>query len=212
MRLLVNGPLRLCGALTVLLAWLFCFSCSGPQADFKLETASPNGQYKVKLEGRGEPPNARFGEFQRQVVTLETTRDAQVVAADGRFFSDDSWDVYFLQRYPVREWVNNSTLRFGDLTHKGQFQDRLIVTNRTGKQFDLVIVHYGKYEMFFVYDLAAGKQVELNASPQLDKEYPASSVYYQAFAKLVRVTGNVNGPGRTKDSANPTTLAVDIVE
>lgn len=175
-----------------------------------MDTSSPDGRYKVKLEGRGEPPNAGIGEFQKQVVTLETTRDAQVVAADPRFFEDDVLDVYFLRRYPVREWLNNSTLRFGDLTAKDQFQDHLVITNRTAKQLDLVIVHYGKYELFFVYDLAPGKQVELNASPQLYTETPASSVYYQAFTNLVQVTGNVNGPKRTKDSANPTTLVVDI--
>src|SRR5215211_1053047 len=117
-------------ALAVLLAALFCSSC-GVAASFKFETASPNGRYKVKLEGRGEPPSAGLGEFQRQIVTLETTRDGQVVLADGGFFREDNLDVYFLDRYPVREWLNDSILRFGDLPTKDPFQDRLNVTNRT---------------------------------------------------------------------------------
>lgn len=210
MRLLMNEPLRISGIVTVLLVHVFSFSCSGSDANFKFETASPDGRYKVKLEGHGEPSQAEDGEFQRQIVTLQTTRDAQVVAADEKFFREDNLDVYFLDRYPVHEWVNNSTLRFGDAADKDRFNDRLVVTNRTNTPFDLVIVKYGKYEMFFIYDLAPGKQVELNASPQIYRETPAWNVHYRAFANGLPITGNVNGPERTKDSSTPLNLTVDI--
>lgn len=212
MRLLKNGSVRVCAALPLVVAWLVCFSCSTPPVDFKLETSSPDGQYRVKLEGRGEPPNAGVGEFQRQIATLEAARNAQVVAADGAFFREDSLDSYFLQRFPLHEWVNNSVLRFGDAASRDRFRDLLIVTNRTGKQFDLVILRYGKYEMFFIYDFPPAKRLELNASPQLETETVASSVYYQAYLKGVYQPGNVTGPPRDKESATPLTLTVDIVD
>jgi hypothetical protein len=210
MRLLKNNS-PLPRALAVLLAAVFCSSC-GVEASFTFETASPNGRYKVKLEGRGEPPSAGLGEFQRQIVTLETTRDGQVVLADGGFFREDNLDVYFLDRYPVREWLSDSVLRFGDVSTKDPFQDRLNVTNRTNKTFDLVILRYGKYEMFFLYDFAPGSEVELNASPQLHRETPAWNAYYQAYVKGVPVTGGASGPERSKENAGPMTLTVDIVD
>ena len=210
MRLLKNNS-PFPRALPLLLVALFWSAC-GVEASFKWETASPNGRYKVKLEGRGEPPSAGLGELQRQIVTLETTRDGEVVLSDGGFFREDNLDVYFLDRYPVREWLSDSVLRFGDVSTKDPFQDRLNVTNRTNKTFDLVILRYGKYEMFFLYDFAPGSEVELNASPQLHRETPAWNAYYQAYVKAVPVTGGASGPERSKENAGPMTLTVDIVD
>src|SRR5690349_8471955 len=138
---------------------LICLSACGPAAAFKIETASPGGQYHLKLEGRGEPLGSGIADLQRQVVTLESNKGSRVVATDNRFFVEDSGD-FFRQRYPAYEWVNDLTLRFGDGSPGDRFQDRLIVTNRTDKLLDLVILHYGKYELFFIYDLGPGKQLE----------------------------------------------------
>ena len=155
---------RLTGRLALLFLSLLCLPACGPAAAFKIDTASPGGQYRLKLDGRGEPPNAGLGELQRQVVTLESDKGSQIIATDNRFFVEDSGD-FFLQRYPAYEWVNESTLRLGDRSPRDPFHDRLIVTNRTDQSLDLVIIHYGKYELFFIHDLGPGKQLELNAAP-----------------------------------------------
>lgn len=194
----------------LLLFSLICLPACGPAAAFKIDTASPGGQYHLKLEGRGEPPNARIGELQRQVVTLESEKGSQVVATDNRFFVEDSGD-FFLQRYPAYEWVNDSILRLGDRSPKDRFQDRLIVTNRRDQPFDLVILRYGKYEMFFIYDLGPGKQLELNAAPQLATGLPATDAFYQAYSNgLVLTSNTVKAPPRSQDEPGPVSVPVDI--
>ena len=115
---------------------LICLPACGPAAAFKIETTSPGGQYRLELEGRGEPANAGVADLQRQVVTLKSDKGSRVVATDDRFFIEDTGD-FFLQRYPAHEWVNDSTLRFGDRSPGDRFQDRLIVTNRRDQPFDL---------------------------------------------------------------------------
>lgn len=189
---------------------LICLPACGPAAAFKIDTASPGGQYRLKLEGRGEPPNAGLGDLQRQVVTLESDKGSQVVATDNRFFVEDSGD-FFLQRYPAYEWVNDSTLRLGDRSPKDRFRDRLIVTNRTDQLLDLVILRYGKYEMFFIYDLSPGKQLELNAAPQLATGLPATDATYQAYSNGHASTPvSVKAPPRSTDAPGPVSVTIDI--
>jgi len=196
--------------LALLFFSLTCLPACGPAAAFKIDTASPGGQYRLKLEGRGEPPNAGIGDSQRQVVTLESYKGSQVVATDNRFFVEDTGD-FFRQRYPAYEWVNDSTLRLGDRLPKDRFQDRLIVTNRTDQPLDFVIVRYGKYEMFFIYDLSPGKQLELNAAPQIASGLPATDVFYQVYSNgHASTSGTVKAPPRSTEPSGPVAVNVDI--
>jgi hypothetical protein len=188
---------------------LICLPACGPAVAFKIDTASPGGQYRLKLEGRGEPPSAGIGELQRQVVTLESAKGSQIVATDKRFFVEDSGD-FFRQRYPAYEWVNDSTLRLGDRSPKDRFQDRLIVTNRTDKLLDFVILRYGKYELFFIYDLGPGKQLELNAMPQIATGLPATDAFYQAYSNGQATSGSVKAPPRSTDAPGPVDVTIDI--
>ena len=203
MRLLTRWPV-------LLFLSLICLPACGPAAAFKIDTVSPGGQYRLKLEGRGEAPNAGPGELQRQVVTLESEKGSQIVATDNRFFVEDTGD-FFRQRYPAHEWVNDSTLRLGDRSPKDRFQDRLIVTNRTDQPLDLVILRYGKYEMFFIYDLDPGKQLELNAAPQIASGLPATDAFYQAYSNgHASTSGTAKAPSRSTEPVGPVNVNVDI--
>lgn len=207
MRLLEGRPTRW---LALLFLSLICLPACRPAAAFKIDTVSPGGQYRLKLEGRGEPPTAGVTDLQRQVVTLEGDKGSQVIATDDRFFVEDTGD-FFLQRYPAHEWVNDSTLRLGDRSPKDRFQDRLIVTNRRDQTFDLVVLRYGKYELFFIYDLGPGKQLELNAAPQLATGLPATDAFYQAYSNgHVLTTETVKAPSRSEDAPGPVSVPVDI--
>jgi len=195
---------------TLLFLSLICLPACGPAAAFKIDTASPGGQYHLKLEGRGEPPNAGVADLERQVVTLESDKGSQVIATDKRFFVEDTGD-FFLQRYPAHEWVNDSTLRLGDRSPRDRFQDRLIVTNRRDQPFDLVILRYGKHELFFIYDLGPGKQLELNAAPQIATGLPATDAFYQAYSNgRVLTSDTVKAPPRSEDAPGPVSVPVDI--
>jgi hypothetical protein len=207
MRLLKRQPT---GWAALLFLSLIYLPACGPAAAFRIETASPGGQYRLKLAGRGEPLGSGVADSQRQVVTLESDKGSQVVATDDRFFVEDTGD-FFLQRYPAYEWVNDSTLRLGDRSPGDRFQDQLIVTNRRNQPFDLVIVRYGKHELFFIYYLGPGKQLELNAAPQLATGLPATDAFYQAYSNgRVLTSDTVNAPPRSADAPGPLSVPVDI--
>lgn len=204
--------IKLCLALCLFTIGSSYLSCAGSQAKFKIDTASPNGRYRLKLEGRTDPPNPLPQEFYSQSVTLEATKDSQILAVDDKFFREDAYDGLFLQRYPVHEWVSDSVLRLGDLSSKDSFRDDLIVKNSVKEQLSLVILQYGKYEVFFIYDLPPGKQVELKASPQLYTNVPATMVFYRAYAKDLSLSGNVGALSARNESPRPIKLVVEIVD
>lgn len=151
-----------------------------PGEDFNIITTSPQGTYHVKLEGKAKPSNALQGEFYVQEVKIEALKESQVIFADNNFYRADPYETSFLQAYPTYEWLNDYTLRLGESSTQ-PFYDEIIISNDTEEQLYFLILRYGKYERFLIFDLTSKQKVQLKASPQLRKEHPATMVTYNAY-------------------------------
>jgi hypothetical protein len=203
--------LNLSYALALVYVGLFGCSCDRTAGkESELSTASPHGVYLVRLAVKGEPPGARPGERYRKTIKLEAVKEGKLVAADDVFFSEEQYDVSFAEAYPVREWVSETVLRLGDNTSSQPFADEVVVSNHTGQPLRFLSLHYGKYERFLVFDLDAGAVLKLRASPQFNREWPASSVFYRAYTNGGELRGNAGGANRGEATDRPLTVAVDI--
>lgn len=187
-------------------------SCDGPQYNFDIDTTSPAGMHRVKLQGRTRPTNPLPWESYVQTVKLEALTGTRVLRSDDGFFRADPLEGLFLQTFPMYEWVNDFTLRLGDSTSKDTFHDRLIAVNKLQEPLSLVILHYGKYERFLIFELAPSEQVEFDASPQFHANLPASTVFYGAYNERRSLIGNVSTAQRQSTSEGPIRVTVEISE
>lgn len=187
---------------------LLCQTCNTAEK-FTLLTQSPNRRYSVQLEGTRKPPNALPGEFYVQQVKLTALKDRNVVVADPQFYSEDRYEQSFLQAFPLRQWVSDSVLRLGGDSNQ-PFRDELFFLNATEEHLDLLIIQYGKYERFLVFDLNPDARIQLQASPQLDKEWAASEVHYTAYHNNHSFSGSAGQDRSRKIEDGPQKLSVDL--
>lgn len=92
--------------------------------------------------------------------------------------------------------MSDTALRLGDNTSSQPFTDDVVVSNHTGQPLKFLSLRYGKYERFLVFDLDAGAVLKLRASPQFNREWPASSVFYRAYTNGGGLRGNAGNANR----------------
>lgn len=194
-----------------LMATLIYCACGFQNGNFTINTKSPNGQYRVLLQGSTDPQRPLPLESSVQTVKLTAFKESQVVAEDAKFLQEGAYDELFLERYPRYEWVNDSVLRLGHPLSDESFSDQLVVTNRLKEEVRLVTLNYGKHELFFVFNLAPGSFIELRGSPQFRTNMPASSVYFQARTPDGLYSGNAGNLSPRDESVGPIKLVVEIV-
>ena len=192
-----------------LVAFGLLYQTCNTEQSFNLVTNSPNGRYTVQLTGTKKPPNALPGEFYVQQVTMKALRDNNVVSEDPEFYSEDRFEQPFLLAFPLRQWTDNSVLRLGD-SSKQPFSDEISLSNNTEEPIDLLIVKYGKYERFLVFDLKPGARIQLQASPQLDKDWVASEVRYTAYYNDHSFSGSAGQVRSRKIEEGSQNVSVDI--
>ena len=200
--IIIAGVLTL-AAVGLLFSWKWV---SG--SDLNISTTSPQGNYQVKITSTQKPKNVLPGEFSVQQVKLEILRGSEKVFADDNFYRGDPYELSFLQAYPAHEWLNDSTLRLGENTSQ-PFKDEITVSNETGQKLDFVKISYGKHELFLIVDVAPGASLQLKASPQFDKQSPASSVSYAAYLNGQSIKGSA-GSGNRNTSDGPLKTHVEI--
>ena len=187
-----SGFIRL--FLFIICIGLFSSSCARLSGEhFNMDISSPQGTYRVMLEGRIDPPNAWPGEFYVQKVSLQVVRQGQTLISMPEFFREDPYDSMFLSRYPAQEWAGDSTLRLGKGAMSPESGGEIIIANRTADHFRLVDVQHGKYEKFLVFDLAPGEERHLRALPELHPSESIAWIHYAAHAEGSVLRGNAEG-------------------
>jgi len=139
---------------------LSCGRSSGQNYD--IDKTSPNGIYQVKIEVRAKPPKG----------TRDYTENARVQFFKGQeiihayeWEESDPFELSFHDSYPVIEWAADNVLHMGEDLSDQPFYDELIVSNKTDEHIKYLDVTYGRYEGFWVFDLAPRSQVTVRASP-----------------------------------------------
>ena len=191
---------------------LLCSSCSwAVDNDFKIETKSPQGTYRLIFEGRKEPPN---GYFQSETVKLKVMKGEEVFFTKEPFFKEGSLDPHFKDLFPILQWFNDSTLRMGEELSEQPFSDELIIHNRTDEKFDVVEIFYGRDERFLLFDFAPDAKVELKAAPQFGGQWGAAShVSYYAHAEGGRtLEGITEGQKRKSPADGAAKYSLEIVK
>lgn len=178
--------------------------------DFRLDTTSPGGLYRVRLQGSVDPPNARPGENYVQRVRIDALKRNETFLVDDEFYREDNYEPQFLQAYPLQEWINDSTLRLGRKSSGDPFQDQIVVSNETQDPIEFLRIQYGKYEMFLAFDLAPGDELRLAASPQFFANPSASIVSYAAYINGERLDGVVEGSQRNSPTAGSQQILVKV--
>jgi hypothetical protein len=134
---------------------------------WKITTTSPTGAYSLTLTGRNDPPP--LGDYQTGFHSAGYS-----VAKSGREFipteglyRGGSYDAYFLNQYPVQEWVGDSAIRFGPPRELPDDQcDEVTVQNESGQTLKFVRLDAARVEKYLIFDLAPGAKVKLVTYPQ----------------------------------------------
>lgn len=163
----------------LLAAGILSVSCSSLSGlDFNMNTASPQRNYRVKLEGKGGSVTSSV-----QQVKLTAFKGTETVLIDDRFYRQDV-DHPFSAEYPVGEWLSDSILRLGKRDSAQISGDKIVVVNGGENPVDVLKVEYGSLgEKFIIFDLMPRARVELRVLPYSDSgQYPNPNVSYSAYA------------------------------
>jgi hypothetical protein len=135
----------------------------------------------------------------------------------------DSWewkqeDLYernFDSFLPIR-WIDEQVLEIGGGSNKADFSDELDVTNTTQEYLKYVSISYGKSNVFMIFELAPGKQVNLRVSPRFTVKGDEFTFGYggltrtgKRFVDVIRVGERVqpDGPKKISLTISPEVIA-----
>lgn len=135
--------------------------------NWTITTSSPTGEFRVTLTGRNDPPP--FGTYETGFHSVKFSvakSDREFISNEG-FYRGGSYDSYFLDQYPVQEWVGDSAIRFGPARDLSPDQmDEVLVQNDSGQTLSYFWLNVAKVEKFLIFDLAPGQNVRLHTYPQ----------------------------------------------
>ena len=147
----------------VSLAGLSCKWLS--RKSYKVDKVSPTGMYRVKVDVNVEDDDYLMGGF-HEWGKIELLKGEEVVSCREWNFKDN-WETTFIDANPVIQWVGDSVLRMGDDTFDQPLLNDLIISNNSDEFLQHIGVSNGKYEQFYVFDIAPKKQITLRLSPHI---------------------------------------------
>jgi hypothetical protein len=175
-------------------------SCSWMSGlNFNIDTTSPQGTYRVVVEGRADPPEA-FATVQQ--VSVKALKGDDILLADSKFYREQM-DHLFTHEHPVHEWLSDSVLRFGKKGSPSAPKERLVIFNNTSEHINALKAEYSILsDKFLAFDLPPGGKVELEMILQTEHGKDLRQlVAYMAwsnghtFKGMIREWRRVSGAG-----------------
>lgn len=203
--------LHRCQSLLPIVFALPALACPWQAGDnYSLDKRSPGGEYSVKVKVRAKTSTGTRG--YDDYAQVQFFRGQEVVHTY-EWNNSDQYEPTFRESYPVIEWVADRVLRMGDDRSDQPFYDELIVSNKTDEQLRYVSVSYGRFELFWVFDLAPKSEVRLRASPAFKPN--GSSNYFLGYGGMSRSGVKFEGPPMEKSrrkspNDGPLTFRIDI--
>jgi hypothetical protein len=200
------------GSLFIIVAVISLFgqSCEWPSRfNYDIDSASPNGVYRVKVKSRAEPAKGT-SKYTEHVEILFFKREEVIHAYVWE--NSDQYEPSFRDVAPIIEWVDDNVLRMGEDRSGQPFYDELIVSNDTDEHLKYVNVDYGRYESFDVFDLGPGNQITLRASPRFKPDGTSNS--YLGYSGMTqsgrKFGGTMEGKERKSSAEGPLKFSITI--
>lgn len=192
---------------TVNFCGLSCGRREGPK--YAVDKISPTGGYRVKVEfvragPKGTREYAELGKFQffkgQDIIHTYTWENS------------DNYEPSTFEPLPVIEWVGDNVLRTGEDASDQPFHDELIVSNNSDENLKYMALSYGRFESFWIFDLAPGNQIRLHASPGFKPD--GSSVWFLGYGGETqngkKFEGTMDGKKRESPSNGPLRFSISI--
>jgi len=147
--------------LSIILAGLIMASaCSALQVQqYEINKPSPNGLYRAKVMVKRGQRGQSLDEAKFQFLVGEEVVDSW------EWKQEDQYDENFDSYLPV-EWIDERVLQIGGrVSRDTRFSDELDVTNDSGEHLKYLNIGYDKRNIFMIFDLGPGTNVNLSVRP-----------------------------------------------
>jgi len=167
--------------------------------NYSINKTSPNGAYRVKVEVRAEEGRETTRGYIEH-VKVEFLKGQEIINSyESR--NPYQYEPTFHQAWPVIEWVSDSVLRMGQDRSDQPFYDELVLSNNTNEPIKYVGISYGRFESFWIFDLASKGQITLRASPRFKPDH--SSNYFLGYSGVTESGKKFEGTGQSKQRKGP---------
>jgi len=154
-------------AFIIVLSCLLNLSCGWWRTrNYKLDKVSPNGTYRVKVNGSVKDEGDIAGHFTDQ-GQLQILKGEEMII-DQSWNHRDNWDPSFIDSNPIIEWVGSNVFRIGTEISRQPFTNELTISNQTGEQLKYIDITSHKNEGFYAFDIVPGGSVIVRSSPGFD--------------------------------------------
>lgn len=195
----------------VLLGLSFSLACSlFDEEDLYIETRSPTGTYTLLFEGKMSRTSTVAGSS--EIVKLTVKKGEATYYVKDPFFGEKGLGPHFQGKYPVLEWINDTTIRLGHDVSSQPYSDRIRIFNSTNETLSVVEIFYIN-DRFLILDFEPKAELVLSASPQFKSDSSgAPSVVYRALNLTTNRErqGMIEGPQRKHRSEGPLNLELII--
>lgn len=195
----------------VLLGLSFSLACSlFDEEALHIKTRSPTGTYTLLFEGKMSSTSTVAGSS--EMVKLTVKKGEATYFVKDPFFGEKGLGPHFQGKYPVLEWINDTTIRLGQDVSSQPYSDRIRILNGTNETLSVVEIFYMN-ERFLILDFEPKAELVLSASPQFKFDSsPAPSVIYRALNLTTNRErqGMIEGPQRKHQSEGPLNLELII--
>ncbi|HXT64054.1 MAG TPA: hypothetical protein VN696_13530 [Pyrinomonadaceae bacterium] len=134
--------------------------------NYKFDKVSPNGTYRVKVNGSVKDEGDFAGHFTDQGELQILKGNEMIINTSWNY--KDNWDPSFIDSNPIIDWVESNVLRMGTDISRQPFTNELTISNQTGEQLKYISINSHKNESFYAFDIAPGGSVTVRSSPGFD--------------------------------------------
>ena len=187
------------------LSLLASWSCSATQfRQYAIDKPSPNGSLRVRVMVKKGEQGKTLDQAKFQFLIGEEVVDSWDWKQEDHY--DENFDSYL----PI-QWVAEDVLRIGGRGSQDiRFSDNLKITNVSGEYLQYVDINYGKTQLFKIFKMDPGEQVDLQATPQFTAKGGDFSFGYTGVTKTGRRFGGIMKLGERVYPDGPRKLSITI--
>jgi hypothetical protein len=145
-------------------------------SEWTIETASPTGEFRVRLKGKTEAPDRIYYAHGNHYVTYSVAQNSREILNNAGLHDGDQYDDLFLDLYPQYEWVNDATLHFGHQEKNREQKDLILIVNNSSKEIGVLETGFGNSDIFLSIGLKPKAEVKLEAPAQADGRHDTSGL------------------------------------
>jgi hypothetical protein len=177
--------------------------------NYDIDKPSSDGTYRVKVEVRVEGSRTAYNKSER--IKFQYFKGQEIIQTYD-WNNTDPFEPSFRESMPIIEWIDRNVLLMGQDRSDQPYFDEIIVSNDTEENLKYVDVNYGRFETFWIFDLAPKSQLSLQASPRFKPDGTSNSFlsYGGVTQSGKQFKGNLNGKERKSSAEGPLKFQITI--